>query len=116
MTREQFQQAHGAIWSKIVAEPCFFDALRLAGAERLREIENLTAAEIEVHGRVHLASFQGHLKTESILLGLAVEVQGEGFDLPAADYGAPTEPERPPVTPPDSEPVRKSTKPRKRTK
>lgn len=85
MTKSEFQQAHGEDWAKIAASPAFRAALMVCGAERLREIENLTPEQIESNGRVHLASFQGHLKTESILLDLAVESIG-GFDVPEATY------------------------------
>lgn len=118
MTKSEFQMAHGPTWSKIVAEPAFFAALQICGAERLSEIENLSAAEIEAHGKVHLANFQGHLKTESILLNLAVESQVDGFDLPPADYGAPAPGEEPAVEPSDlpvfTKPPQRPTKASKR--
>lgn len=126
MTKAQFQEAHGSAWSKIVAEPAFFSALQVCGAERLREIENLSAAEIETNGKVHLANFQGHLKTESILLGLAIEAQGGGFDLPTANYNAPIpgedqpeQAEQPvsfPIFEQQSTPPKPQKKPKKRTK
>lgn len=96
MTKGEFQAAYGAHWAQIVAHPSFFSAMQVCGSERLKEIENLTAEQIESHGRVHLANFQGHLKTESILLNLAIESQEGGFDIPDADYGVPDQPETDP--------------------
>lgn len=103
MTKEQFREVHGAEWARTVSLPSFFSAMRLCSAERLLEIENLSASEIEMNGKVHLASFQGHLKTESILIGLAIETQPGGFDLPPADYSAPIPEDDP--NKPQSEPL-----------
>lgn len=89
MTKIEFQKAHGPAWEQMVRHPAFFAAMQVCGSERLREIEHLSAAEIETHGKVHLANFQGHLITESILLSLAIESTAGGPDLPPMDYGAP---------------------------
>lgn len=85
MTKAEFLQVHGEDWAKIAASPAFRSALMVCGAERLREIENLTPEQIESNGRAYLANFQGHLKTETILLDLSVESIG-GFDVPEATY------------------------------
>lgn len=87
MTEAEFQAAHGAHWAQIVAHPSFFAAMQVCGSRRLKEIENLTVGQIEASGRVHLANFQGHLQTEAILLGLAIESQDGDFDIPQGDYG-----------------------------
>lgn len=73
----------------LVKDPAFFAAMLVASSERLREIENLTADEIERNGKVHLANFQGHLKTENILLNLAVESTDGLGEMPDSDYGIP---------------------------
>jgi len=93
MTKAEFQQAHGSMWAQIVRQPAFLDAIRVCGSERLNEITNLSPEQIELHGRIHLANFQGHLQTEATLLSLALEMQGDTFDLPPADYGVPEIPE-----------------------
>ena len=113
MTRADFQKVHGPAWEQIVRHPAFFAAMQVCGAGRLREIENLSAAEIEAHGKVHLANFQGHLKTESILLGMAIESQGDAVDLQQlADYGAPVPSEAPifPVFEPTPKPKTRKRK------
>ena len=112
MTKAEFHEVHGPIWEKIVREPSFFAAMQVCGSERLKEIENLSAAEIESNGKVHLASFQGHLKTESILLGLAIESQDGGVDLPPADYGAPAPEDSPffPIVEPPPKPKNRKRK------
>lgn len=111
MTKAEFQAAHGPAWARVVGDPSFFAAMQVCSAERLREIENLSAGEIEANGKIHLSNFQGHLKTEAILLELAVEAQGSGFDLPPSDYGAPVGDEK--AAPTEPEPLFKPS-PKKR--
>lgn len=89
MTKGEFQKVHGATWDQIVRQPAFFAAMQVCSSDTLREIENLSAAEIQANGSTHLAIFQGHLKTETILLSMAAESAPEGSGLPEADYGAP---------------------------
>lgn len=123
MTKDEFQDRHGAEWATFTKSPAFFAALQLGSSDKLRKMAAITDAEIEANGKTILADYRGHLQLENFLIELAVATAEPLLDLPPETYGVgvdqPAVEEEQPATqtiyfqPASPQPAAKSTRKKK---
>lgn len=67
---QEFQQAYGPDWLRIVQSAPFKAGLLLLNIRKLDSITTLTNGDIEKNGREILADLRGHMKHENDLMSL----------------------------------------------